>query len=199
MNTSKILLILDLDETLIYATSKPLARPANFQVFDYHIYKRPHLDNFLKSCAQNFELAIWSSASNDYVESVVEKIIPKDIPLAFVWGRSRATLRRNMIVEADAYLDADYYFNSHYHYIKRLSKVKKKGYRLEQMLIVDDTPHKSQCNYGNVIYPLPYGGDLNDNELFYLAQYLKTLAHVPNVRTIEKRGWRQDYIYGKKI
>ena len=34
------LLILDLDETLIHATVNPLAYPADFQVFKYHVYLR---------------------------------------------------------------------------------------------------------------------------------------------------------------
>jgi carboxy-terminal domain RNA polymerase II polypeptide A small phosphatase len=39
--TDKKLLILDLDETLIHATSKKLSREPDFIVFDYFVYKRP--------------------------------------------------------------------------------------------------------------------------------------------------------------
>lgn len=66
-NTDKILLILDLDETLIHASRKVLDRKADFEVFDYHIYKRPFLDEFLQKVKSNFMLAIWSSASDEYV------------------------------------------------------------------------------------------------------------------------------------
>ena len=45
-NDHKTLLILDLDETLIHGTSEPIKRPADFEVFGYHIYLRPYLSTF---------------------------------------------------------------------------------------------------------------------------------------------------------
>ncbi len=38
-NSEKILLILDIDETLIHATRKELNHKADFKVFDYYIYQ----------------------------------------------------------------------------------------------------------------------------------------------------------------
>ena len=185
--SDRLLLILDLDETLIHARMASLERPADFSLFGYHIYKRPHLSEFIQQCSELFYLAVWSSASDDYVKEVVRKIFPKPEILRFVWGRSRATLRRN--------IDPDYRHNSydpdHMYYLKRLKKVKRLGWDLEKMLIVDDTPEKCLENYGNAIYPKPYEGDQNDNELELLAAYLGTLANAPNVRAIEKRLWRQ--------
>ena len=46
INKGKILVVLDLDETLIHATKNELDRKADFQVFDYHVYKRPFLKKF---------------------------------------------------------------------------------------------------------------------------------------------------------
>ena len=37
-NKDKMLLILDIDETLVFATSQELSRKADFNVFDYHVY-----------------------------------------------------------------------------------------------------------------------------------------------------------------
>jgi hypothetical protein len=42
LKTKDKLLILDLDETLIYAAEIPLARSPDFLVYDYHLYKRPY-------------------------------------------------------------------------------------------------------------------------------------------------------------
>ncbi|MFK7905120.1 MAG: NIF family HAD-type phosphatase [Chitinophagales bacterium] len=75
----KILLILDLDETLIFATEKPLEREADFNVLHYHVYKRPFLKAFLEEVQHAFQIAVWSSASDDYVEEVVKHIFPKTI------------------------------------------------------------------------------------------------------------------------
>lgn len=86
-----ILFILDLDETLIHATATMLREDYDFQVFQYFVYKRPGLADFLRRVAPHFQLAVWSSASDDYVQEVVRRIMPPGISLAFVWGRSRCT------------------------------------------------------------------------------------------------------------
>ncbi|MGD1843256.1 MAG: NIF family HAD-type phosphatase [Thermonemataceae bacterium] len=181
----KILLILDLDETLIFATTEPLTRKEDFKVGDYFVYKRPYLAAILQSIHKHFTLAVWSSASDDYVTSIVEQITPPDVSFTFIWGRSRCTYKRNHL--ASSYLHDDY---QEYYYTKPLKKVKKKGYSLEKILIVDDSPYKVVQNYGNAIYPKEYRGDLRDEELKYLATYLETLKDCKNVRTVEKRGWR---------
>ena len=56
------LLVLDIDETLIFASDRSLSRPADF-VGPYHVYKRPHLDTFLKSCLAWFDVGIWTASS----------------------------------------------------------------------------------------------------------------------------------------
>jgi RNA polymerase II subunit A small phosphatase-like protein len=188
-SNDKILLILDLDETLIHASEGPLDRPADFRVFGYYVYKRPHLDAFLRECSRHFALAVWSSASDDYVEAVVQRIIPPEIPLQFVWGRSRCTYCFDAAAfESGGHADA----HSHYNYLKVLKKVKKRGYSLRRVLIVDDTPHKAGRNYGNAIYPREYLGDALDDELPQLLRYLLQLKDAENVRTIEKRNWRNN-------
>jgi RNA polymerase II subunit A small phosphatase-like protein len=183
---ARTLLILDLDETLIYATETALDRPADFSVYGYHVYRRPHLDAFLATCAQHFELAIWSSASDDYVRAVVDQLLPDPAALHFVWGRSRATLRR-MSPNDDGYMHDPW---DHLHYLKPLTKVRKAGWPLQRVLIVDDTPEKCVRNYGNAIYPRAFEGAEDDAELVDLARYLVSLKDEPNVRTIEKRRWR---------
>lgn len=67
--------------------------------------------------------------------------------------------------------------------------MKKKGFGLEKILIVDDTPLKARTNYGNAIYIKEFKGDVFDKELAYLNEFLFSIKDVENVRTIEKRGW----------
>lgn len=186
-NDNKILLILDIDETLIYATSEPLDYQADFKLFNYHVYKRPYLAAFIENIKADFLLAIWSSASDDYVEEIVKQIIPDDINLEFVWGRSRCTYQKNILIDEFGYYDDD--SSNHYHYVKPLKKVKRKGFNLARILIVDDTPHKAHNNFGNAIYPREFKGNPADNELPLLATYLKLLKDTKNVRCIEKRNW----------
>ena len=41
-------------------------------------------------------------------------------------------------------------------YVKDLKKVSRKGYHLDRVLIVDDSPEKLERNYGNAIYTWPF-------------------------------------------
>ena len=189
--SSKILLILDLDETLIHATATKLGDDFAFQLYHYYVYKRPGLEAFLAACAAKFDLAVWSSASDDYVRQVVERIFPAEIKPVFVWGRSRCT----PLVSRQQGGYGDYYSDglSHYEYAKLLKKVRRLGYSLQQVLIVDDTPEKVRNCYGNAIYPTPFLGDPADEELPMLGRYLHALHDAKNVRSIEKRQWQRRF------
>jgi len=171
------LLGLDLDETLLYATKDKLEQREDFVVGPYYVYVRPNLDYFLSEMAGDFKLAIWSSADDTYVHELVDKIKPDAVDFEFIWGRSRTTKKRISVTDE-------------YYYLKRLSKVKRKGFLLERTLIIDDTAEKSMLNYGNAIQIAEFTGNANDDELLLLASYLKQLKNVRNFRQIEKRYWR---------
>lgn len=188
---SKILLILDLDETLIHATATKLGDDFAFQIYHYYVYKRPGLDAFIAGCAAKFQLAVWSSASDDYVAEVVKRIFPADIKLAFVWGRSRCTPLVLPQIDEYGYYSLDGI--SHYEHAKLLKKVKRLGFDVNRILIVDDTPEKVRNCYGNAIYPMPFLGSPDDNELVMLVEYLDSLKATENVRSIEKRQWQQRF------
>ena len=174
------LLILDLDETLIYATEKPLERRADFQTELYYVYKRPHVTEFLEFCREHFSVAVWTTAGAAFAEEVVEKVFPSGYPLEFLWSRERCT----KVYDAD---ELEHYL------VKDLAKLKRKGYRLESTLIVDDTPRKLERHYGNLIGVTEWLGDANDSELLILTEYLLELKEVSNVRNVEKRGWQRRF------
>ena len=172
------LLILDLDETLIHATENALKCSSDFKFDNYFIYKRPHLDDFLLEVSKHYNVGVWSSADDAYVNGIVEYIKPEKLGFEIVWGRSRCTLKRDLTYDT-------FYFE------KRLDKLKKRGFKLEKIIIVDDTPEKARNNYGNAIYIKEFTGDRNDGELIHLLNYLLTLKDVENIRGIEKRSWRR--------
>ncbi|MGI4865778.1 MAG: NIF family HAD-type phosphatase [Janthinobacterium lividum] len=185
----ELLLILDLDETLIHASAQKIREDFDFQVFHYFVYKRPGLAAFLTTCARHFKLAIWSSASDDYVQEIVRQILPAEVTPEFVWGRSRCTPFTTPQIDKYGYYNLD--ASSSYEYAKRLKKVRRRGFSLSKTLIVDDTPAKVQQNYGNAIYIKPYQGEAADEELHHLLAYLLQIKQEKNFRTIEKRHWRQ--------
>jgi RNA polymerase II subunit A small phosphatase-like protein len=170
-----------LDETLIYGAEREGMRPCDLRVGPFVVYKRPHLDGFLQEVGRFFRLAIWSSASWGYVTAIADHILPIGLQWDFVWARERCITRRNLET-----------FETEY--IKDLKKVKRAGYDLARVLIVDDTWHKVARNYGNAIYVAPFGGDSADAELPLLRKYLESLVGCQNFRAIEKRGWRSRMI-----
>jgi carboxy-terminal domain RNA polymerase II polypeptide A small phosphatase len=172
-----MLLVLDLDETLVYATEQPLARPADFGAGPYHVYRRPHLERFIRSCAVLFDVGFWSSGSAAYVARVVPAILPAGVSPVLAWSGERCVRRFDPDTRED------------YH-VKDLRKVARAGYDLARVLAVDDTPRKLERNFGNAVYVRSWYGDSDDNELELLARYLPTLSGLEDVRRVEKRGWR---------
>lgn len=171
------LLVLDLDETLVFSCCEALDRPADLHVAGYHVYKRPHLDAFLEFAFATFDVGVWTSSGALYAEPLVAQLMPARC-LRFVWSAKRCSVVRNGTTGA-------------YDYQKRLAKLKRLGYGLERIIGVDDTPAKYATNYGNLVCVSEYMGNPADDELQVLPRYLQRLAQVDNPRTVEKRRWRE--------
>lgn len=177
---SDILLVLDLDETLIHSVSKKdayeLTTKPDFSILDgeYVVFKRPNVEKFLRDVYQIYDIAIWSSATKDYLAAVLEKITPSNVQYEFIWDRDRCTNKFN----------PETYKNYHE---KHLNKIK--SHPLSKILIVDDSPEKANANYGNWIPIKEFTTDKNDKVLAKLYQYLVSLKDVNDVRKLEKRNW----------
>lgn len=174
------LVILDLDETLVYAADEAQAieQACDFTVFDYAVWKRPHLASFLMQLFEWFDVGIWTASDTRYAQAIVSHILPDPEQLQFLWARNRCTQR----------FDREH--NSFY-WIKNLNKVKWVLRRpLSQMLMIDDSPEKLERHYGNLLMVTPYFGDAYDTELRQLVPYLAQLRSVENLRSLEKRNWR---------
>ena len=171
------LLILDIDETLIHSSEKQLDRIPDFRLDEYFVYIRPGLKEFISNCSKLFNLAIWTASSSEYAIEVIKNIFPDDLRLEFIFTGERCLLKRN--------LDLDVI-----EIFKPLKKVKRKGYSLNNILIVDDTAKTFKYNYGNGILIKEYLGESNDNELSLLLKYLEIIGAEENVRVIDKRRWK---------
>jgi len=170
----KKLLVLDLDETLIHATTT-FTDEYDFNVADYFVYKRTHLEEFLNFCNEYFEIGIWTSSTQDYAEKIVKNIIGDN---KFSFLRTRKDCVQIRDIDKDEFV-----------WIKDLKKLKKKGYDLDKILVIDDSPEKLQRNYGNLIQIKPFFGE-RDDELLLVKMYLETIMYEKNYRVIEKRNWR---------
>jgi len=170
-----ILIIFDLDETLIFSTKELQDRFEDFKIGDFYVFKRPFLDSVLVNLSLYFSLAIWSSGTEDYVKDITEKLISTGVKFEFVWSRVNCTL----------HFDIDY---NDYFYIKKIDKVRKFGFSREKILIVEDLYKNVHMNYGNAIIVSPFRGS-DDNELLSLCNYLLTFKNIQNVLNIDKRNW----------
>ena len=174
------LLILDIDETLLHATEEPLELEHHFETKLYYVYQRPFLNEFLQFCIKHFKVAVWTTGGEEFAYTMVDNIFPDNYPLEFIWSKDRCT----------HVFDPELYQNG---YLKNLKKVKKKGYRLEEVLMIDDTPSKLKKNYGNLVTIAEFTANQDDKELLRLMKYLEVLNQVENILKVEKRGWEKKY------
>lgn len=178
MALDRALLILDLDETLVYATKERGDGGHDFQIFDYFVQKRPHLDRFLDRVFAWFDVAVWTSAGVDYAARLVARLFPDPARLQFVWDARRCTRRLDLAT-------------ARYYTIKDLKKVKRRGYNLKRVLMIDDTPRKLSRHYGNHLMLAPFEGDTTDRDLLAVLPYLEWLSRQENFRAIDKCRWRR--------
>lgn len=181
---NKPLLILDLDETLIYSSYEADAK-YDFIIDDtYYVKKRPYVEDFLQEMNNYFDLAVWTAATRDYAQIIVNELFVKqNIQLKFFHSRERCVEKDNTRSMYDSYVTK--------YYIKDLKKIKK-HFDLNKVLFVDDLTVSLQRNYGNLIKIPPFQGESEDNYLLLLKQYLLSIKEKENLRKIEKRFWQNN-------
>jgi RNA polymerase II subunit A small phosphatase-like protein len=154
---------------------------SSFDVLDgmYRTMYRPGLHKFLKYIFSNFNVAIWTAAGSDYAHFIVDEMEIDKSSLMFFYTEKNCTPK---------YEYGDGWGMGHMTYKKNISKLKKRGYDMSQILMVDDKPEHID-SYGNVIKIKPFYGDSEDQELLKLIEYLDKIKNESDYRKIEKRGW----------
>lgn len=201
------LLILDLDETLFHTRHHPLRTFPFWQQnraenkyakhldslppdatledsnFRYACYKRPGLEEFVKALmALPLDLAIWTSSTEDYAHHFISQIFPKSFQsrLVFVWSRRHCQLEKSFWLRQRSYL-------------KDLDQLGRQfpEYRLDQIICVDDAPQKFRKHPTNLLAIEPWFGDLRDQALPILLDYLTHLPDVGDLRPWNKKNWQR--------
>jgi Dullard-like phosphatase family protein len=74
--TNRLTVVLDLDNTLIFATQNKIEKNKNYALINnkFYVYKRPHLDHFLISLSQNCDLILYTAGTREYAEKIVDHI-----------------------------------------------------------------------------------------------------------------------------
>jgi Dullard-like phosphatase family protein len=148
-NNKKYTLVLDLDETLIHFKPNPNNESSG------KIMIRPFLYDFLRSIKKYYELIIFTAATEDYANPIINAIEKDEKFFDYRLYRVHTT-----IVDND--------------FVKDLSKL---GRDLNRTIIVDNMKqnYKNQPDNGITIRPF-WGKDVEDTALVDLLDILKKIA-----------------------
>ncbi len=169
------LLVLDLDETLWHGQATGAG--IGFAL-------RPCLGEFLYGVAGQYDLAVWTSASEDWMRAGLAAVrAATGFDLAgravFLWDRSHCSLRR--LEDGD--------FGWHKPARKFRAGWIRSKYPRTRILALDDLASNYATGYGHLIRIEAWTGAPEDRELRRLARYLASIVHEADLRAVEKRGW----------
>jgi len=158
-------LVLDLDETLVHSSFKPVPDPDYVVPIEidgntHHVYvlKRPHVDKFLTEMGKLYEVVLFTASLSKYADPVTDLLDPQRV--------CRHRLFREHCV-----------FH-HGSYVKDLSRL---GRDLTQTIIVDNSPMSYSFHPENAVPCKSWFDDRSDTELNDLIPFFKKLDTVRNV------------------
>jgi RNA polymerase II subunit A small phosphatase-like protein len=160
-------LVLDLDGTLVHTSFEPAAG----STFELHmtldgaqcvarVACRPHVERFLDEAARMFELVVFTAASQEYADLVIDRIDP----------RKRIRHRR---------------YRQHcvaHHGVPFVKDLAALGRPLEGCLIVDDNPDSYLMHWHNAVDCSTFARDEADEELRDILRFLRIMQNVKDVR-----------------
>jgi len=149
-------LVLDLDETLVHSSFRPVPGPdfiisIELDGVTHRVYvqKRPGVDHFLEEMGSKFEVVVFTASLDKYANPVLDILDPK--------GFIKIRLFREACVQ-------------HYgNYVKDLSLL---GRKLEDTLIIDNSPFSYMFQPDNAIPITSWFNDKTDRELYDLVPFL---------------------------
>eukprot|EP00833_Pecoramyces_ruminatium_P001099 jgi/Orpsp1_1/1175131/evm.model.c7180000052740.1 len=123
-DVGKKTLVLDLDETLVHSSFKPIAQPdyvipvqIENQVHNVYVLKRPGVDEFLRAMGEIYEIVIFTANLKKYADPVLD------------------TLDKYKVVRHRLFREACIHYKGNY--VKDLSQL---GRNLKHVIILDNSP-----------------------------------------------------------
>ncbi|CAI2172433.1 19685_t:CDS:10 [Funneliformis geosporum] len=99
-------LILDLDETLIHSTSRGSRSDAHMievmvdnHACLYYVYKRPHVDHFLKKVSEWYKVVIFTASMPEYADPVIDWLDPNKSLIGNRYFRQSCTNRSGAYIK----------------------------------------------------------------------------------------------------
>lgn len=161
-------LVLDLDETLVHSSFKPIDNPdfivpveIDNQVHNVYVSKRPGVDEFLKDVGEHYEVVVFTASLSKYADPVLDIL---DI---------------HKVVKHRLFRESCYNHNGNY--VKDLSQL---GRELNQTIIIDNSPTSYLFHPSNAVPITTWFSDLHDNELLDLIPFLRDLSIVDDVTKV---------------
>jgi len=164
-------LVLDLDETLIHSTSKGSKTHDHMvevlvdkHACLYYVYRRPHVDYFLRKVSEWYKLAIFTASMPEYANAVIDLLDPDHSIFQQRLFRHSCTPHKV------------------HGYIKDLSLIDGD---LSRILLVDNSPVAFEQNVDNAVPIVSwYNNDPEDQALLDLLPFLDALRFTSDVRSI---------------
>lgn len=167
---SRKLLILDIDETLIYASMFRLPMQPQFRLGLAEAVARPGLAPFLRHCFAWFRVAVWTSATEAYAADALGHILPDNLWPEFVWCRGKC-YRTTDPASQDTF------------WVKDMDCLRERGQPLGEVLVIDDEPRGWVGHSEHVLAVPKFRGEPSDKVLANLLPVLAEAAATPDLAT----------------
>ncbi|XP_038138860.1 dentin sialophosphoprotein-like [Cyprinodon tularosa] len=168
---AKICVVIDLDETLVHSSFKPLSNadfiiPVEIEgvVHQVHVLKRPHVDEFLRRMGEMFECVLFTASLSKYADPVSD-LLDKG-------GAFQSRLFR----EACVYHKGNY--------VKDLSRL---GRDLKRVIIIDNSPASYIFHPDNAVPVVSWFDDMSDTELLDLIPFFESLSKADDIYDVLKK------------
>jgi TFIIF-interacting CTD phosphatase-like protein len=140
----------------------------------YDVYKRPHLDHFLKFLFNNHNVGFFTSAEKDYANGILDNILTKKQKEETLFIHDRKFC--DIIVE-DIYSIYNH-GGANFKVYKKLKKVfRRSGINKNRTIAIDDKPYSFRDSYSNCIPVKPFlplrKDTVEDTELLALVDYIE--------------------------
>jgi len=160
-------LVLDLDETLVHSSFKPIPNPdfiipveIEDQVHKVYVAKRPGVDQFLSKLGPTFEIVVFTASLAKYADPVLDLLDASKVVKSRLFREACSNYKGN--------------------YVKDLNKL---GRELKNTVIIDNSPSSFLFHTEYAIGCESWFDDEQDTELLELIPFLEALAKSENVKT----------------
>lgn len=165
-DAGKKTLVLDLDETLVHSSFKPVPQPDYIipveiegRIVDVYVLKRPFVDHFLRAVGQRYEVVVFTASLGKYADPLLDLLDKANV------------VRWRLFREACCPYEGSY--------VKDLQCL---GRDLAQTIIVDNSPHSYIFQPENALPIGTFIDDMQDQELLDCLDLLLAVEKVDDVR-----------------